>query len=341
MKVLMVHYYQGFHGGAEEVVVQLDKYLRKQGVEVRLVMEHNPIELYKDVRGNLGWCDIVNIHNFPATLTTFPICNRPQVWICNEPPELFTSWWKKIPEALSRWWVRKSDMKVVVASKFDKDRFEEIYKRRADYIIPYGVDYEFWGKKIFSKGGYGFRVLQVGCICRYKNQLGSIKAFKEVKKVIPNAKLILAGPGVSAERDYYEEVLREAGKDKDIILTGQLNHEQLRQLYQTCDVLVHPIEPQGGWLCVFEALSTGLPIVVSTKFAGSDILRNAHLGIVTDNIVEGILRMYREGWDMDRCSNWVKENMTWDHFGSKMFEVFKGVIQNGRRDYPRRGLKVS
>jgi glycosyltransferase involved in cell wall biosynthesis len=335
MRVLIVHYHQGFHGGAEEVVVQLDKSLRRQGIEVRVLMSANPFQLWVNTRRLESWADVINIHNFPATLTTLPFCGKPQVWYCNEPPELFTRGWKKPFEALNRWWVRKSDMKVVVASKFDADRFEGIYGRRPDYIIPYGVDYAFWSQGQRKVHDGIFRVLQVGPVGGWKNQLGGLEIFKEFKEYVPNSCFIIAGPKVNAGSgpQYWDAI---CGKIKDwdledsVVMTGQLSREQLREYYHNSDVLLHPIKPQGGWLAPFEALCARLPIVVSSEFAGSDIIKDNQLGVVTDNYVEALRARYRRGGGWIDVREWIRRNMTWDRFSGDLLEVFREVVDNDR-----------
>ena len=148
MKVLIVHPCKGFYGGAEEVVVQLSRYLLDNGHDIQIVTKDAPEELLEALGSEkgqpavydwnswkmmrwwtqklVGWADVINVHNFPATLATFP-SKKPIVYMCNEPAELFTNWWRKPIEAFNRWWVKKSGMKVVVADEMQAFRFYRIY----------------------------------------------------------------------------------------------------------------------------------------------------------------------------------------------------------------------
>ena len=331
MRVLVVHYHlKDFYGGAEEVITQLSRYLVNQGVEVKVVMESHPFAMYREVREWIGWADVVNVHNFPSGLTIFPYCSKPVVWICNEPPELFTRWWKKPAEALNRYLMRNKY--VIVGSNYDAVRFGTIYRRNPNAIIPYGVDYNYFSEGKDNRRDEVFKVLQVGCIGRYKNQLESVLVLSKLKDLIPKAKLILAGPKVNAGTGliYWkavEDAIRVYGLEDDVIMTGALNKERVRDLYYSCDVLLHPILEQGGYLVVLEALSAGLPVVVSEQFLGRDMVRD--YGVITNDYVNVLHALWKnpEGYreQAGKGSKWIKDNLTWDIYGEKVLKVFEEV----------------
>jgi len=331
MKVLIVHYHlKDFYGGAEEVVTQLSKYLVNQGVEVRVVMSSNPFRMYREVRRWIGWADVINVHNFPSGLTIFPYCNKPVVWICNEPPELFTRWWKKPAEALNRYLMKNEY--VIVASSYDAVRFEGIYGRIPNAVIPYGMDYSYFSNGKDNREDGVFKILQVGCIGRYKNQLESVQILSKLKDLVPKAKLILAGPKVNAGTGliYWkavEDAIRVYGLEDDVIMTGGLNKEQVRDLYYSCDVLLHPILEQGGYLVVLEALSASLPVVVSEQFPGRDMVKD--YGVVTNDYVNVLHALWKnpEGYRMQarEGGKWVKDSLTWEIYGEKVLKCFEEV----------------
>jgi len=348
MKVLIVHCGEGIYGGAELVIVELCKYLKAGGHEAMVVTKgiprgswhgdmwydaHDWLDFWKEVQNWIRWVDVVNVHNFPASLATFPK-HIPTVWMCNEPAELFTNWWRKPIEAFNRWWVKKSGMKVVVADRFNADRFERIYKVKPE-IIPYGVDYEFWssGERIKREGGK-IRLLQVGTISPYKNQLASILTLIELLRNGIDAELTLAG-SVTDEKYYkslisninYVEHIGMGGFMPRIALVGQKSREEVRNLFNSHDILLHPVKEQGGWLAPFEAICAGLPIIVSPEFTGADVVIDNGLGIVTSDLIGAIRDIYEkqvryEAWTKDN-GKWVKENLSWENFGEGMLEVFE------------------
>ena len=127
MKVLIVHRYMGFYGGAENVVAQLSSTLKKKGAE-NLILSlnssseitklHGDIEivtpqdqlpvvfrsaslfsslgifreifaLRKLIKEHIDGFDVINVHNFPATWALFGLNRKPVVWLCNEPPDFY------------------------------------------------------------------------------------------------------------------------------------------------------------------------------------------------------------------------------------------------------------
>ena len=352
MRILIVHPCKGFYGGAEEVLFQLVSYLGNQGHEVQLVTKDAPQELVDKLvsKGPTGiydwhsfrmmrywvqklskWADVVNVHNFPATLTTFPN-KKSIVYMCNEPAELFTNWKRKPIEAFNRWWVRESKMKVVVADQMNSNRFKEIYRIEPS-IIPYGVDYEFWsqGRGIQKMVKDYLRLLQVGTITPYKNQLESIRTLEHLVDEGINASLALVGS--ITDRYYYERVLKpfieDYGLGGYIEVAGQLSHEELRDLYKSCDILLHPAQGQGGWLVPFEAMCAGLPVITTPTFTASNLIQKYNLGVVTDDLHSAVLGGDYKLLNTETIKEWVKENLTWGKFGESMVKVFKEAL-NGR-----------
>ena len=336
MKVLIIHHDKGIMGGAEEVVTQLSNYLVSHGHGVELVFERTPWQLMRGVRTHIKWADIINVHNFPSTLASFPT-RKPIVWMCNEPPELFTNLKRKPIEAFNRWWVRKSKMKVIVADEMQAIRFQGIYGAEPR-VIPYGIDYKFWsqGRREKTEVLPGFpnrrlRLLQVGTITPYKNQIESICVLNElILEGDIDASLTLVGG--FTDKKYYKEILDlinyiesdERFKGR-ISLLGQQSKEAIRNLYMSHDVLLHPVDRQGGWLVPFEAMCAGIPVITTPSFTASDIIEDNKLGVVTNVLSCGVERALKE--DFSHAGEWVKNNLTWKRFGESMVKVFEEALR--------------
>lgn len=292
MNILIIHHDKGFYGGAEEVVMQLQNFLRDRWHKVVVVYESNSPLLWAKAQQWITWSDVINVHNFPASLAAYP-AERPIVWMCNEPPELFTNWWRKSIEALNRRWVRNSGMRVVVADNFNADRFESIYGVKPT-VIPYGVNYDFWSQGVRSDDG--LVILQVGHPELFDR---GKRILREVQGYIPYATL------------------------RQIMGT---THDEVRAEYYKASVLIHPIGSQGGWLVPFEAMCAGLPVVISLGFSGVNIIKEHGLGVVTDNMASNIVKEEYKKLNTTRIKGWVKENLTWEKFGRSMVRVFEEAI---------------
>lgn len=323
MNILIIHPCKGFYGGAEEVVVQLYRYLVDVGHTVALVTKDAPVEMAEllklgkvdtpltwrdfvaDSKRQIRRADTILCFNFPAPLV--PLLEHPRksvVWYCNEPPELFTTPWRKPLEALNRWWVRTSKMRCVVATKRDAERFQSIYHTPFPVVVPYGVDYDFWSVKPPNvKRSERLVLLQVG----HSELFGTGEAvYREVCKTVPNADLVQ--------------------------LSGE-SLEAVRAKYNWCSILVHLVTSHGGWLAPFEAMCAGLPVVATSDFAAADLVRRAGMLNSANSVEETakavlfIWERYSEYVESQRAKDFVRENLTWERFGQAMLSILKEAAE--------------
>jgi glycosyltransferase involved in cell wall biosynthesis len=341
MKVLIVHPGVSIYGGAERVIVKLCEYMSNHSVVHTVAMSKIPDEMKADLlysgtpqiigspalMANINNFDIINYHNFPATLYSM-ITNKPGVWYCNEPPEMFTSPSRRFIEWGNRNLVRNRIENVVVADKFNARRLFDLYDV-VPKIIPYGIDYEYFSQVEHRPNPEYFTVLQVGTISRYKNQLATIEAVAEAKQCITNIRLWLVG-NVS-EPDYKREIedaISEYHLGGCISWEPHISRDHLRSLYAQSNILLHPVKEQGGWLSPFEAISAGCPVIVSKELTCSDMIENNRLGIVTSDYVKALrlIHDYPSINSYGHSSVWVKDNLTWDKFGESMVRHFEEVL---------------
>ncbi len=137
--------------------------------------------------------------------------------------------------------------------------------------VPIGVDETFFAevepppeiRERYSPAG-GPLVLSVARIAPYKNQLTLIRAMRRVVDVIPEARLVLAGPLSDAR---YVEGVRRLAADlalgEHCLLTGRIAPAELQQLFALCDVFVLCSLWESQGLSVLEAMAAGRPVVAS------------------------------------------------------------------------------
>ena len=104
----------------------------------------------------------------------------------------------------------------------------------------------------------------------------------------------------------------------------------MRRLYLRHNLLLHPVQGQGGWLVPFEAMCAGLPVIAGPEFSASDIIQSNLLGLVSDNrgftATRAILDRKYQRIDTERVRLWVKDNLNWERFGEGMLGIFKEAI---------------
>ncbi len=137
--------------------------------------------------------------------------------------------------------------------------------------VPIGVDEAFLAevepppeaRERYAPAG-GALVLSVARIAPYKNQLTLVRAMRRVADVIPEARLVLAGP--LDDRRYVDRVRRLSralALGERCLLTGRIAPVELRQLYALCDVFVLCSLWESQGLSVLEAMAAGRPVVAS------------------------------------------------------------------------------
>jgi glycosyltransferase involved in cell wall biosynthesis len=354
MKILLVHPGSKFYGGAELVIVKLANYLVAHNHQVGLIYNHLPKEVteqLKDVRlikaGGHGkisellelWdftriyeskYDLINVHNFPATATTFPVFRKPIVYTLNEPAEMFTTSLRKPLEAFNRWWLRHGVKNIVVADTFNAKRCEDLYHIKP-IIVPYGIDHDYFSQVKHEPDEDYFTVLQVGTITPYKNQLATIQAVGTLKDKIKNIRLILIGNADNASyKHQVEDAVRDLRLGGKVDILPHANKEHIRHLYSIADVLLHPVQAQGGCLAPFEAISAGCPVITSFELTCSDMVMKHNLGIVASDYAKAIYQLYQnyelyEGLTVV-ARDWVRDNLSWDKYGENMVKMFEKVM---------------
>ncbi|MBE3092787.1 MAG: glycosyltransferase family 4 protein [Chloroflexi bacterium] len=347
MKVLLVHPAFWVYGGAEKVIVRLANYLtehnidnailttkmlpeiKKELTETRLIECENFENMINMLHSISNDFDVINIHNEPCQLMAYPKYMN-TVWSFNELPQKIQLG-GTLPEMDIKF-VKNFIKKVIVADEVNKEKFIKVYGLKPISIIPYGIDFDFFQEPIktdmrerYNLNKDDFVITQVAFIAPTKNQLESVKILAEVKKKIPNAKLILAGLPLE---QYKKDVEQEIMKNKlyaDVIFTGKLTSEEVRDLLKVSNCALQPNKGQGSWLSVFEAMACRLGVVVSKEFTASKLVEEN--GGIACSTTEEYVKAITEGV-FTYAQEFVKTELTWDNYCEKVVEVFYESIIN-------------
>lgn len=165
-------------------------------------------------------------------------------------------------------------------------------------IIPNGIDTHHFNSHVtpieeFRDGK--FNILFVGRMEKRKGFDYLWKAYKLVKKEIPDSRLIVVGPG-TRPRLKYEKRVRHSGLN-NVIFTGYADYDDLPRYYKTADIVCFP---NTGWesfgVVLLEAMATGKPIVASDIDGFNSVLTDGVEGIKVpprnvEKLAEAILKL--------------------------------------------------
>jgi phosphatidylinositol alpha-mannosyltransferase len=132
-------------------------------------------------------------------------------------------------------------------------------------IIPNGVDVGHFSPDVPPVEEFCDGKLNILFVSRLEKRKGLnylLGAFNQVKREIPNSRLIIAGPGTRLRRKYEREVKRSGLKD--VVFTGLVPYEELPRYYKTADIFCAPaIGRESFGIILLEALAVGKPVVAS------------------------------------------------------------------------------
>lgn len=132
-------------------------------------------------------------------------------------------------------------------------------------------------------------ILSVSRLVRHKGIHYLIKAFQSLKETteLPSNgyKLVIVGTHANTE-DYLEYLKFMAKGDPDVLLVGERVGKELYELFTHAAVFVQPSEDEGLSLALLEALSYGLPCVVSDIPANREAIGDAGVSFKNKNIAD-------------------------------------------------------
>lgn len=179
---------------------------------------------------------------------------------------------------------RKSSAVVALTEEI-KEEFIRIFKFDPDkiHLIPNGVEsFEKYDKKnIRKKLGIKDNIilgLIVARLDKQKNHIALFKAWKHILNYFPDAQLLCIGTG--PEMGVYQSFINESECQNNIILAG--TKDNVSEYYQAADFFILPSFYEGMSNALLEAMSLGIPCIVSNIRANKFLVTNNENGILFD-----------------------------------------------------------
>jgi len=268
-------------GGVERFLYTLSKILKDAGYEVRVFSRNEKSWLEQRIRPYAAWRIGMRMRR-DHNMGDIVLCNNYFSW--NAPREhsvvVFHGTERGRAEATrevfsrlrntlvrlvnSRLDKRATSGRVRVAvSNSTKGEIESYYKTTVDHVIPNAVDTKVFAPAT-AKNGFRrelnlpmdeFLVLFVG--------IGDSRKGADVliDSVLPRLKGMQRVVVVGKSEDVPEEAIR----------LGDVPFEEMHKVYMACDALIMPSYYEGCSLVTIEALSCGIPTLVSPTGIGKDL----------------------------------------------------------------------
>lgn len=225
------------------------------------------------------------------------------------------------------WMGVKFTNKVIVISEEIKEHVADTYSRTDCILIPNGVDKsvisthtDYLADLGVSKDQY---IFTLGRFVPEKGFDYLIRAYSQ-SVISKKYKLVIAGDA-DHESEYSLE-LKVLAKENNVVLTGFVKGEKLKQLFSNAALFVLPSFYEGLPIALLEAMSYGLPIIAS------DIAANTQVNLPKDcyfKVGNEMMLMYAlDSVKLGEHERFEYEmtQYDWDVIADKTLDVYKSIF---------------
>lgn len=216
------------------------------------------------------------------------------------------------------------------------------YRPKNMVIVPNGMKLDEYSRSSLPEKGIFRRkngiepgqqlVLFMGRLNVKKGLDLLLPAFQKVHQQLPNAILILAGPddGYQAET---EDFIRKHQLGERIKLVGMLTDTIKKEALSDADLFVLPSYSEGFSIAVLEAMTSGVPALVSDRVGFGDYIARHQAAYLTpltsDSVADGLLKILQDDAYADdlakRAHRMVAENFDIRVVANQLLEEYKKV----------------
>src|SRR6267143_1767567 len=202
------------------------------------------------------------------------------------------------------------------------------YKLAPDrvWFVPNGVGPEFFQARFFSPG-IATKLLFVGTWIDHKGIYYLAEAFEKVLRVIPEARLTIAGCLEPEEkvRRCFAPAAQAALEVWPFVARAEIS-----SLYAEHEIFVLPSLMEGMPLVLLEAMASGMPVVTTESSGMTDLVEDSHDGVFvipgdSESLSAAIVRLCRDPELRLRLGSAAQEKMkryTWQHAAKRTEKVF-------------------
>lgn len=192
--------------------------------------------------------------------------------------------------------------KIICPSSYSANSYKDDELIKKLVKIPLGGNYPY--KERTKKKNSGLKILMVGNSFLRKGIHYLVEAMKYIKH--PKAELWVRG---NVPNEYRPRI-----KDNRIKIFENLSLNELNNLYSSADVFVQSSVDEGFGMTVLEALSYGLPLVVTENVGAKDVLNTKVSQIVPIRNPEAIAKAVLEVKNLEFNDFDFERKKILDHF---------------------------
>ena len=196
-------------------------------------------------------------------------------------------------------------------------------------ICPYGANFEVksFEQKDNPRQNGPLRAVYVGNVTEMKGIFYLLEAVLRIPKEL--LQLTVVGAFENDDKLFDKYLDR-------VIFTGRVTHERVQEILKQADVFVFPSLGEGMSLSVLEAMSCGLPCIVSENSGVTEAIVEGENGFIVGiqdiNAIKNRLIWFVENQsnipDMQKAAISVASQYSWDKYSCKVTKIIEDIIKS-------------
>ena len=173
------------------------------------------------------------------------------------------------------------------------------------------------------------KLLFAGNLLPSKNVITLISAMKHILKKYPNAYLEIVGNG--SEYENLNKKIKQLNLEKNIELVGQLNRNEIKFRFSSCDIFISSSIAEQHSITAFEAMACGKPVLLSNIPPFREVISDSKTGLLFSpydevdiaNKVEELFENYEKFQIYTRT--WA-ETYSWNSSAKQVAKIYDELI---------------
>ena len=218
----------------------------------------------------------------------------------------------------------RKDCNLIFLSSYNRNDFLRTLKFRGKtFVLNNFIADEFFGKKtsFYSPSTDALKIIAVGVLREEKNYMYLLEVFSFLKDY--NISLDIYGAG---DKTQYEKMVNE--KNLKIRFMGQ--HDNVHTVFKNYDLFILPSKFEGFGLSVFEAMVSGVPVMISNLDSLKSIVEDNAIYFELDNaekVAEQIKAIYLHETDIntmaEKAKVYAEKIVKREIYINKLLEIYK------------------
>lgn len=150
-------------------------------------------------------------------------------------------------------------------------------------------------KNIYRPAEVQPTIVFTGTLTRLKGIYSLLKAWNDVHRICPDARLRIFGKG----KIHLFEPLLDKASGASVVFEGFATRDQLFEAYSTAAAAIFPSYVESFAMAPLEAMAVGCPVIFTTRASGPELIEQGKNGLMVDpddirQIVDSILVLLRD-----------------------------------------------